>query len=452
MMSASANVVKNIVDDLPDDQIGSKLRQYLDTKKWDEFNVLLDTQISNSKRNWDYIFNKYKKDPNDCPLSTDVILRDAPARIVKKMVDNGANKTISKTPVYISAEKRDWSSVKNLLNSGADPNFVDPETKQTILHIAAMEFNFRMVSFILEYKSNSSSNSNSNSKRIEFNWNKNINSMRLCKYIFDSSNARLNKDDIYGAISNNKNIQLLEYLFEFQEKNNCKTGLLVSARDMQRLAEIQRYYKFDPNVRDPYKHATDDWERLGDDKKEQLANQSNKVEALVNVIKKRVIDNESYNGYDSSHRRLLSNILKWHEMAKSLLDHMRKDGEHYFGETLKEIADIKTRNKRFNKFNDKNIDPVDWNFILNEYNTWAIDLDPKTNKLNDWGGGELIDKYSVHERPILVRAIREEFAFGVKKLLELGVCLLTNWSLSCFVLFCFLFYFVFAPGCVCVVI
>ena len=86
-----SNVVKNIVDDLSDNQVGSKISQYISGKKWEEFNVLLDTQLSNKKRNWNYIFNKYKPGEKYDSLLIRAVEYDIPLELLSTIVKNGAN-------------------------------------------------------------------------------------------------------------------------------------------------------------------------------------------------------------------------------------------------------------------------------------------------------------------------------------------------------------------------
>ena len=423
-----SNVVKNIVDDLSDNQVGSKISQYISGKKWEEFNVLLDTQLSNKKRNWNYIFNKYKPGEKHSSLLIRAVEYGIPLELLSTIVKNGANPsaidpTCQENSLHRAIRREKWSILKHLLRLGGDPNIIIPKTQQTVFDTLVMKFNVDMVMFILELELDVDKDSYkdfdfSGCKRIAYDWNKNINNNRLVRHIFLKSVASSTNVSSEGMVNKQR---VFEYLLQFQAKKNYGTPLMIYERDMQILAEYYRRHRYDKEVYNPSQFDKTSFDSLTDDKKDKLLARSNYILQFINIVEKYVINsrnNYNYNSYNVKHLETLTKVLKWHEVGLEFINYMKKDNERDFDKFLQELDNKEKMYKRFNRYGDKNyVDKIDFDFILNEYNSWKrVDED---------------DTNICAQDPILTHAIVEDFLFGIKKLVALGVCF--------YFMFCFYF-------------
>ena len=435
-----SNVVKNIVDDLSDNQVGSKISQYISGKKWDELNVLLDTQLPNKKRNWNYIFNKYKPGERNQSLFIRAIECGVPLETLSTIVKNGANPSAidpacQENGLYRAIRKEKWSTLKHLLRLGGNPNVMIPKTEKTIFDTLVLQFNLDMVLFILELELDVDKDSYkdfdfSGCKRIAYDWNKCINNSRLVRHIFLKSVASVDRLDLSDVSSDemvNKQ-RLFEYLLQFQSKKNYDTPLMIYERDMQILAEYYRRHRFDKEIHNPSQHDKTSFDSLTDEKRDKLLARSNYILQFINIVEKYAINSRSnynYNSYNIKHLETLTKVLKWHEIGLVFIRCMKKDNEKDFDKFLQGLDDKEGMYKKFNRYGDRNyVDKIDIDFILNEYNSW------KRVEQNDTN--------ICAQDPILTHAVIQDFPFGIKKLIALGVCFCFY---LCFYLFLFLYVF-----------
>ena len=69
-----ADVVTNIVDDMSDVSIATKLSSYVQNKQAEQCKVLLETQLNNDKRNWDYIFNTFSSNEKSYQKNNPILI------------------------------------------------------------------------------------------------------------------------------------------------------------------------------------------------------------------------------------------------------------------------------------------------------------------------------------------------------------------------------------------
>lgn len=393
---SNTNVVTNIVDDMTDQAIGLKLYNFLGhDDKVDSFKVLVETQQNNKKRDWDYILNKWEQHESNTTLLIKAI-KHQQTSICKLLISMGTNPNADNNKsclleaanglVKTQDDDDDAQSVdpntksmkifELLFDAGADVNYTNEKTKETVLHIGVKKRNVQLMNLILfEQESSNSRN------KIEYNWNKFINSETFIDGWYYSSIAKhlLFEMPTYKKDIPNSQIECLKCILLYQ-KNKCD-GNKITIRFLQR--HVQKILQI-------YSSQIQYLEKLKLENNSKQYNNDSKILEQEKRLKnyKQMMDLIKQYANDYKQEELLK-LIKYNDIGMKLES------------LLKHEYDFQNFVKKMFKNDKSGLD-----YLLNEWNTW-----PKVSH------PENVDK------PLLLQAINGKYQTPIKIMLQdLNVC------------------------------
>ena len=209
----SQNVAANnvTVSGMSSNQIAEKLYSYIDQDETQKFAVMLES-INTKDSKWDLnnILGKWthKKDNlnilHKCVTSNSIeIAQLLFEKYNKFMKINNTSHNSTRTALVEACDQNSSDMVKLLMNNGADPNIIDKSENVTTLYAASKHGNKNIMQILLN---------DSNKNKIEFNWDKLINTQ-----------ATRYGDTVFHQCCVNGSLDCLKYLFEI-ENDKIKTG------------------------------------------------------------------------------------------------------------------------------------------------------------------------------------------------------------------------------------
>ena len=367
-MSGDTSVVTNIVDDMTDYAVALKLYTFMEKdNKIESCKVLLETQRKNNKRNWEFILNKFPNDKAskmDFPLLIKAI-HHCRVEIVKLLLRMSADPNITafsdkceSAVMYAANMLRNNNNekavtkysnimqiIKLLLNAGADPNYRDVKEFETVLHTAVRVENIKLVNLLLF-------GAKDNKNRIAYDWDKHINfktngTMKsITKYL-------LFNDRTKNTGINNFQIECLQCLIKYEKRCNPKEQLEFELRDIQALIT----------------------------KKQNNQNYTKFVGILTRYLSNRKQDS-------------IMKLIKYNDIGLKFETAINSQNDKTFNKCIESL------NRKFKNTKDS----IGMNYLLNEWNSWAI--------------GSHCNK-----APLLLQAIKIKFDTAVEIMLQdLNVC------------------------------